>query len=257
METGVDFSLLFTSVIRPKLVGRTEWLEDQVDDICFICDLPFNFIKRRHHCRRCGRIVCADCSRYTQMTDAATAALQCLSRTTALAAMRTVHMALSGSGDPVKARLSLPAADPIPAGGAVVWRCVEGVQEYISVADQGEAGESVIAALERLKAMIRECDSTRDVWRVTDDHERFISTAVAMSLAYSDYYGSGAGKANSIVKWGQCHVLVTISKRDWMGELKKLDPERAKGPKRTGARGTGGRGGRRGRHTAGGVRGRL
>lgn len=29
---------------------------------CSICKLPFSFLMRRHHCRRCGKCVCSKCA---------------------------------------------------------------------------------------------------------------------------------------------------------------------------------------------------
>lgn len=36
------------------------WVTDS--PCCQRCDLPFNFYRRRHHCRRCGRCLCANCA---------------------------------------------------------------------------------------------------------------------------------------------------------------------------------------------------
>ncbi|KAL1303958.1 hypothetical protein AAFC00_000406 [Neodothiora populina] len=38
------------------------WQPDHVTSSCSICGTPFTFLNRRHHCRRCGRLVCATCS---------------------------------------------------------------------------------------------------------------------------------------------------------------------------------------------------
>ena len=37
------------------------WIPDTDADSCMICDLRFNVIKRRHHCRACGKVLCASC----------------------------------------------------------------------------------------------------------------------------------------------------------------------------------------------------
>lgn len=40
-----------------------EWQDDAEVTSCFICDRPYNiFFNRRHHCRKCGKVVCGDCS---------------------------------------------------------------------------------------------------------------------------------------------------------------------------------------------------
>lgn len=36
------------------------WSPDQPE--CEECQQPFDFLTRRHHCRRCGRCVCGNCS---------------------------------------------------------------------------------------------------------------------------------------------------------------------------------------------------
>ncbi|KAK8198648.1 hypothetical protein M8818_006515 [Zalaria obscura] len=38
------------------------WQPDDETSSCSVCDAPFTFLNRRHHCRRCGRLVCASCS---------------------------------------------------------------------------------------------------------------------------------------------------------------------------------------------------
>lgn len=41
---------------------QVEWQNDKESKHCTICDYKFTLVKRRHHCRGCGRIVCANCS---------------------------------------------------------------------------------------------------------------------------------------------------------------------------------------------------
>ena len=38
------------------------WVPDGKADGCMRCGKPFGWRRRRHHCRLCGRCVCADCS---------------------------------------------------------------------------------------------------------------------------------------------------------------------------------------------------
>ncbi|OQS04098.1 dihydroflavonol-4-reductase, partial [Thraustotheca clavata] len=38
------------------------WDEDHVDFKCQCCNAPFTALRRRHHCRECGKLVCGDCS---------------------------------------------------------------------------------------------------------------------------------------------------------------------------------------------------
>jgi hypothetical protein len=38
------------------------WLHDNMSTSCMMCRKTFTVVKRRHHCRKCGRLVCATCS---------------------------------------------------------------------------------------------------------------------------------------------------------------------------------------------------
>lgn len=39
-----------------------KWEADEEATECFLCEEKYNFFHRRHHCRKCGRVVCGDCS---------------------------------------------------------------------------------------------------------------------------------------------------------------------------------------------------
>jgi chromosome segregation ATPase len=41
------------------------WVPDEVVHSCHDCALPFGLLRRKHHCRRCGRVFCSDCSART------------------------------------------------------------------------------------------------------------------------------------------------------------------------------------------------
>lgn len=38
------------------------WVKDSAVSMCMECTMAFTALKRRHHCRACGRIVCSHCS---------------------------------------------------------------------------------------------------------------------------------------------------------------------------------------------------
>ena len=42
--------------------GAGAWMPDGASGMCIICNGNFNFLRRRHHCRRCGGVMCASCS---------------------------------------------------------------------------------------------------------------------------------------------------------------------------------------------------
>ncbi|XP_015268013.1 PREDICTED: lateral signaling target protein 2 homolog isoform X2 [Gekko japonicus] len=39
-----------------------EWVPDSTCSHCMACRVPFTFLRRRHHCRSCGKIFCSRCS---------------------------------------------------------------------------------------------------------------------------------------------------------------------------------------------------
>ncbi|XP_052540807.1 lateral signaling target protein 2 homolog isoform X1 [Tympanuchus pallidicinctus] len=44
---------------------RPEWVPDSSSSHCSACRAPFTLLRRRHHCRSCGKIFCARCSPHT------------------------------------------------------------------------------------------------------------------------------------------------------------------------------------------------
>ena len=49
-----------TLQIRPRAVEG--WIDDDAVSACALCDAAFGWFQRKHHCRCCGRIFCAECS---------------------------------------------------------------------------------------------------------------------------------------------------------------------------------------------------
>ena len=54
---------------RAKLKAETGheapvWVPDDAHTACALCATEFTFLKRRHHCRHCGSVICGDCSRH-------------------------------------------------------------------------------------------------------------------------------------------------------------------------------------------------
>uniref|UniRef100_A0A452R2B2 Lateral signaling target protein 2 homolog n=2 Tax=Ursus americanus TaxID=9643 RepID=A0A452R2B2_URSAM len=42
-----------------------EWVPDEVCGFCTACKAPFTVIRRKHHCRSCGKIFCSRCSSHS------------------------------------------------------------------------------------------------------------------------------------------------------------------------------------------------
>jgi len=72
-ELNDDFNLINNAIIeeKKKLKSRNQetetlqaavWVPDKFQDSCGICQSAFTFINRKHHCRKCGSLVCRNCS---------------------------------------------------------------------------------------------------------------------------------------------------------------------------------------------------
>lgn len=52
-----------SSPLSPKQSLSGNWVPDEEAAACFLCHAEFSQIRRKHHCRNCGRVVCDDCSK--------------------------------------------------------------------------------------------------------------------------------------------------------------------------------------------------
>ena len=53
-----------------RLASREPWRSDKENTACYLCDVPFDLMSRRHHCRRCGEVCCTTCaSRSSALPD--------------------------------------------------------------------------------------------------------------------------------------------------------------------------------------------
>merc|ERR1712110_1106889 len=43
-------------------VSSVVWMPDESACTCSVCEEPFTMFRRRHHCRACGLIACAECA---------------------------------------------------------------------------------------------------------------------------------------------------------------------------------------------------
>lgn len=58
----------FTMPLKPP--PQTEWTPDAAVSCCMACHIEyFSMFSRRHHCRRCGRVVCSTCSQQTMVVE--------------------------------------------------------------------------------------------------------------------------------------------------------------------------------------------
>jgi hypothetical protein len=59
---------VIVDVSTPSTVASTSvpvvngWIPDEMASSCTLCSTEFTFFTRRHHCRRCGHVICNDCS---------------------------------------------------------------------------------------------------------------------------------------------------------------------------------------------------
>lgn len=55
--------LLEGSDRRPGSAFAVTWIPDQASAVCMRCSDRFSLTQRRHHCRKCGFVVCGACSK--------------------------------------------------------------------------------------------------------------------------------------------------------------------------------------------------
>lgn len=54
----------------PKIPARKDWIPDHQEPVCMVCQRErFSMFNRRHHCRRCGRLVCHNCSSHRMAVE--------------------------------------------------------------------------------------------------------------------------------------------------------------------------------------------
>ena len=52
----------FVSMLQQRPKSKSHWVDDDTQNDCMICAKKFTVTNRRHHCRWCGHLVCANCS---------------------------------------------------------------------------------------------------------------------------------------------------------------------------------------------------
>jgi len=68
---GDSDPLSISTIINEKAIKENvpvykiyKWIDDNLAPNCNSCNVQFSFYYRRHHCRRCGRIFCFECSKH-------------------------------------------------------------------------------------------------------------------------------------------------------------------------------------------------
>ncbi|XP_074515442.1 pleckstrin homology domain-containing family F member 2-like [Sebastes fasciatus] len=56
-------SLLQSAGCRPGSTFAITWIPDRASAVCMRCSNRFSVTQRRHHCRKCGFVVCGGCSK--------------------------------------------------------------------------------------------------------------------------------------------------------------------------------------------------
>ncbi|XP_071952675.1 uncharacterized protein [Antedon mediterranea] len=46
---------------QPFLLAKSRWVSDEEAITCLVCQNKFNQLRRKHHCRQCGRVLCSKC----------------------------------------------------------------------------------------------------------------------------------------------------------------------------------------------------
>lgn len=62
-EANMDSSATHDPYPTPATLGKVQpyWIPDSVTNFCMQCNVKFSLIKRRHHCRACGQVLCSTC----------------------------------------------------------------------------------------------------------------------------------------------------------------------------------------------------
>ncbi|KAK3612031.1 hypothetical protein CHS0354_021708 [Potamilus streckersoni] len=63
-SNSIDSSVLDDEQDKTHILGKKapQWIKDDAVTMCMVCTQQFTALKRRHHCRACGRVVCGKCS---------------------------------------------------------------------------------------------------------------------------------------------------------------------------------------------------
>jgi hypothetical protein len=60
--TNLQRTLSETLFNPETLVDKSEWIQDEARNNCALCTQSFGMLRRRHHCRVCGEVMCSSCT---------------------------------------------------------------------------------------------------------------------------------------------------------------------------------------------------
>jgi hypothetical protein len=63
------------AISAPRPAAPRAWMRDEDAPSCCVCNVAFSFFRRRHHCRICLRVVCADCCKKQLLAPDSTGAV--------------------------------------------------------------------------------------------------------------------------------------------------------------------------------------
>uniref|UniRef100_UPI00358ECE1B zinc finger FYVE domain-containing protein 21-like isoform X2 n=1 Tax=Myxine glutinosa TaxID=7769 RepID=UPI00358ECE1B len=59
--SGLRMVAQSSALTSPFALEEPRWIADKECDHCMQCKVKFDFLKRKHHCRRCGHCLCESC----------------------------------------------------------------------------------------------------------------------------------------------------------------------------------------------------
>lgn len=62
MFCGISPSILCKESVIQRMPN---WVSDEEALECMLCEAEFGILRRRHHCRQCGAVICGNCSEKT------------------------------------------------------------------------------------------------------------------------------------------------------------------------------------------------
>ncbi|XP_046384242.1 zinc finger FYVE domain-containing protein 21-like isoform X2 [Ischnura elegans] len=60
-KSGLRIVVVNDRFRSPFVLSEPQWSPDGENDTCFSCKARFDFLTRKHHCRRCGQVYCKAC----------------------------------------------------------------------------------------------------------------------------------------------------------------------------------------------------